>query len=329
MASTTLWRRIVKNNAADPRVVGDVELLAAAYGTSATEPDEPPVADPSASDVELLASAYGTTEITSSQRPEPGVVAAAVGAHVRRNHTVYGVAAALLAVLVLVEPVQTVTEPPPPEFAASSGPSGAAAPAAPIAAAPLPGPVSALEQPAFDALFPTDAATFAPSPPSESFAPVIPPALADLLEPLRIVESGYASATGGTPLEQEPPGEGLPVTAVGPQATRYSYVRLAGTAPVLSLRLVDEQGANVNVDSAAVSMCRITDPGWKPQRGVPMDQAPAYDGAECVKGAAAEGGVWTFDLSTRSDRVDAAGFALVPSADASAPFQVVFSPAAS
>ena len=321
------WRRIVRDNAADPRVAGDVELLAAAYGTSGAEAPSIAATPPATSDAEVLADAYGTGE-PESRRPEPRVLAAAAAAHVRRNHTAYGVAAALLAVLLLVEPVATVTEPAPAEFASSDQATSSSAPGALAAPAPLPGPVSAVSQPAFDVLFPTDSPTFAPEPPTETSAPVIPPALVDLLEPLRIVESGYASATGGTPLEQPPPGEGLPVTAAGPEAVRYSFIRLAGTAPVLSLRLVDESGANVNDGTAAVSACRITDPGWKAARGVARDDAPAYDAADCVKGAPAEGGVWTFDLSARSDRTDAAGFALVPAADAGAPFQVTFEPQA-
>ena len=318
-------RTIVRDNASDARVLADLEQLAAVYGTVAAPAAEPEITDPAVSDVELLAEAYGTEPVESRSVPSPAVVAA----HVRRNRTVYGVAAALLAVLTLVEPVAQVTAPGDAETAAfgTPAPPGAAA----ATAGELPGPGGAVATPpVFDAIFPADPATFAASPSFEaSTLPPIPPSFVELLEPLRIVDSGYASTTGGTPLEQPPPGDGLPVTAVGPHAARYSFIRLAGTAPVLTLSLVTEPGSSLNEGSAAVSACRITDPGWTGKRGVPTSEAPAYDANDCVKGAADEGGMWNFDLSARTDRTDPNGFALVPSPDAGAPFQVVFNPVAS
>ena len=320
------WRAIVRDNAADARVIGDLERLAAAYGAEPTA-QEAPV---SASDAEILAAAYRAEPGAAGAASEPGAGPAPVPialTHIRRNRTAYGVAAALLAVLALVDPVADVTAP-----AADPGFASPASQETPAeTAAALPGPGGTVTTPpVFDALFPVDAATFSPSVPVEAPPPVaIPSALADLLDPLRIVESGYASATGGTPLEQAPPADGLPVTAAGPAAARFSYVRLAGTAPVLSLRLVTDDGASINEASAAVSACRITDPAWTGARGARLDEAPDYDSADCVKGAAGGDGTWTFDMSARTDRTSPNGFALVPSPDAAGPFQVVFSPTAS
>lgn len=316
------WRTIVRDNASDARVLGDLERLAAAYGP-ADGPGEAPQ-DPAVGDAELLASAYGADAAGPS---EP--LQAAIATHIRRNRTAYGVAAALVAVLALVDPVAKVTAPRQGDTVAFGSQAPTQSAVASTASA-LPGPTGIAPQPAFEALFPVDPATFAaPATFESSPPPAIPPSLVDLLDPLRIVDSGYASVTGGTPLEQPPPGDGLPVTAAGPIATRFSFVRLAGTAPVLTLRLVTDSGAGVNESGAAVSACKITDPTWTGERGVPLSEAPPYDANGCVAGAAGEGGVWNFDLSARGDRADPAGFALVPSPDAGAPFQVVFSPVAS
>jgi len=49
---------------------------------------------------------------------------------------------------------------------------------------------------------------------------------------LVIVESGYSSATGGTPLEQDPGNGALPIESAAGQHLKRSFIRLSGTAQI-------------------------------------------------------------------------------------------------
>lgn len=140
-------------------------------------------------------------------------------------------------------------------------------------------------------------------------------------EPLRITKSGYSSRTAGTPLEQEPPGSGLPVGAVGGEATKRSFIGLSGDETVLRLKLVDDP-SNVGAEAAAVRACPIvTD--WQAARGAAMDAEPAW-AEPCIDGVRGEDGVWTFDLSTFGAPGDADGFALTPGTAPGLSFNLTF-----
>lgn len=143
-------------------------------------------------------------------------------------------------------------------------------------------------------------------------------------EPLRISKSGYSSRTGGTPLEQEPPGGGLPVGAVAGEASKRSFVALTGDETVLRLKLVDDP-SNVGAESAAIRACPIVT-GWEASRGASMDAEPAW-AEPCIDAVRGDDGVWTFDLSTFGAPGDADGFALTPGTAAGLSFNLTFDPA--
>ena len=141
--------------------------------------------------------------------------------------------------------------------------------------------------------------------------------------PLRIVEAGWASATGATPLGGTGVPEGvLPVGKRIGQVDKYSFVRLDGEQRVLTLTR-DPAGDRTTTGAVGVSICQITDPGWKAADNVPSDAAPKYDTATCVKGDPGDGTSWTFNLVTFSSPSDPRGFALVPTGD-SIDYQVAF-----
>jgi hypothetical protein len=141
--------------------------------------------------------------------------------------------------------------------------------------------------------------------------------------PIRIVQSGYSSRTGGTPLEQEPPSDGLPVSALpNGEAAKRSFVKLEGDETILKLKLVDDP-SNVGAEQAVVRACVISVDGWKAERGMAMDAEPTW-GEPCVDGARGEDGVWTFDLTVFGSPESNAGFALTPGGPA--PFNLTFSP---
>lgn len=141
--------------------------------------------------------------------------------------------------------------------------------------------------------------------------------------PLTVVEAGWASATGATPVGSTGvPDKGLPVGKRIGQVDKYSFVRLTGEQKVLSLR-VNPQGARVTTGAIGVSICQITDAGWQPADNVPSDRAPKYDTATCVKGDPGDGKTWTFNVLTFASPTDARGLALVPTGD-SIDYQVTF-----
>ncbi|HUP84828.1 MAG TPA: hypothetical protein VM143_04085 [Acidimicrobiales bacterium] len=140
---------------------------------------------------------------------------------------------------------------------------------------------------------------------------------------MSIVEGGWASATGATPVGSTGvPDKGLPVGKRIGQVDKYSFVRLTGDQKVLALR-VNAQGARATTGNIGVSICQITDSGWQAADNVPSDRAPKYDVATCVKGDPGDGKTWTFNVLTFASPTDARGLALVPTGD-SIDYQVTF-----
>lgn len=226
------------------------------------------------------------------------------------------------------------------------GPEAADAGAPPTSAAPVPSgaPVRA-GTPAGTSVTTTPArpVTVPSRPPSsatgdDSSAPVTPDdrgavsgddlGSGDAPEPLRIVGSGWASSTGGTPLatsETEGVPEGtLPVgTRVG-QSDKVSFVRLAGTASSLVLA-EDAAGRRGSAfEAPPVELCPITDEQWEQGEAQPMSAAPAHDAERCVAAQQRSDGTWAFDVVAFDDPADPRGFVLVPSAEAPIDFQVTF-----
>jgi hypothetical protein len=140
-----------------------------------------------------------------------------------------------------------------------------------------------------------------------------------------IVDAGYASSTGGTPLERIPANGGLPVASASGQHLKRSFLHLAGSGPFLRLRL-DAGATNVNADMAEISACAITE-SWQPTRGGTLAAGPAFSSTDCTPGVRSADGTWTFDLSkTSHGPTNPDGFALVPTTATVSTFDVTFSP---
>jgi hypothetical protein len=163
---------------------------------------------------------------------------------------------------------------------------------------------------------------------SSSYAattPTTPPVKVPLT--LRIKESGYASATGGTPAEQQPANGGLPVTAAGGQAQKASFIRLMGDTKVLKLAEATDPGSVANETNAVVKLCPISTAGWLPARGTAMSAAPKWE-SPCVSGTRDAASLsWTFDLGDYDPLRDN-GWALVPpdNVTQNSTFQITFKP---
>ena len=110
---------------------------------------------------------------------------------------------------------------------------------------------------------------------------------------LTIVRSGYASRTGGTPLEQDPPGGALPVAVTLGNDSKRSFLELSGKGTVL--RLKESPDGAIQPEAAVIKACLATSE-WKADRGQAFDAGPTFDPA-CSTGARFDG-VWSFDLST-------------------------------
>jgi hypothetical protein len=145
-------------------------------------------------------------------------------------------------------------------------------------------------------------------------------AFADEPKQLTILRSGYASSTGGTPLEQPPANGGLPVAATAGNDNKRSFIALDGEGSQLRLKVAAD--GNIQPETAVIKMCAIT-ADWKADRGQAMP-GPAFDPA-CSTGSVLDG-VWTFDLSPFSAEQRSKGLALTPGAGTGLTFQVVFEP---
>ena len=317
-------RSLVRDNADDPKVIADLELLARAYEDDAPD-GVSDVASEGASDV---ASAAPLDDRFRS------FVAATV--HVRGYFPYYLGAAAWLVVMLLMQPVGDAR----PERTSFASPrTETASPAGQVEDVPAPpadgGFVfdagsaevaigvaeAAIEFAAADAFSGDEFASSGPvafidfGDDGDEFESAEP-------EPLRVVKTGYSSATGGTPVEREPPGGGLPVAAGGGHALKRSFVSLAGDMTTLRLKLVDDP-SNVGAEEAAVRMCPIVAAEWDEQRGVAFDDEPTW-AEPCVPGTRHGDGTWTWDLSSYGAPSSAVGFTLT--ADGLAPFNLTFNP---
>ena len=143
-------------------------------------------------------------------------------------------------------------------------------------------------------------------------------------EEVTIVRSGYASSTGGTPAEREPPNGGLPVAAAAGNDTKRSFLGLAGGGSELRLRQVP--GAVPLPATAAVKACALATGDWAAERGQPLADSPPLE-FTCSTGQVQDG-IWTFDLGSFLPEELARGLALTPAAGTALTFEVVFEPVA-
>lgn len=340
--------RLLRNNEEDARVLHDVDLLVQQFGVSGDDAGEVPEAD-------------GEIEAVAAHAPPPGSIeaiedpfvrrAVRTSVHVRRYFPFYAGAALWLFAMLLIQPVgrDGGTE----AAAPASFPRGAIAstPAEPalIDAAPS-GDIGATsgagggfsfesvpDRSDFAAGGSSGSSTgsdFASSSDFESGGfdsgsfdsggfetPAIE--VEDEPEPLRITKSGYSSRTAG-PLEQPPPGEGLPVGTVAGQPSKRSFIGLSGDETILRLKLIDDK-SNVNASGAAVRACPIVADDWKAERGQPFAAQPPFS-EPCVDGKRGDDGVFSFDLSSYGKPGSLAGFALIPRDAATESFNITFDP---
>lgn len=143
----------------------------------------------------------------------------------------------------------------------------------------------------------------------------------DVEDGVAIVKSGYASATGGTPAEQDPAGGGLPVAVTLGNDTKRSFLALSGSATELRLRESPE-GA-LQPEAAVIKLCPITS-DWEAERGQSINDSPTFESA-CSTGMRTDG-IWTFDLSGFSADQLAAGLTLTPGPGTAHTFEVVLEP---
>ena len=134
------------------------------------------------------------------------------------------------------------------------------------------------------------------------------------ISPLRIRASGWSTRTAGTPLASEGvPTNALPVGRRLGADDKLSFVRLTGTATVLSLQIGPEDGQR-SPEEAGVVACPVTS-DWQPAEAMSFSNDPTYDCSSPAAGQRQPDGSWTFDLSAFPDRTGDKGFALVPSGD--------------
>lgn len=142
--------------------------------------------------------------------------------------------------------------------------------------------------------------------------------------PLRTTVTGWASATGGTPVGSTGvPDQSLPVGNRFGQTDKASFVRLSGTAGALFLKEKPE-GSRTTSGAVSVRACQITTSGWQAANNMTFDQAPDYDTTNCTVGTRSADGVWRFDMAAFADPTDDRGLALLPAPGASIDFQVAF-----
>ena len=157
----------------------------------------------------------------------------------------------------------------------------------------------------------------APPPSAPDGGPSVDPS------PLTVRGMGWASRLPATPLPgDEVPDGSFPVANRLGSVDRVSFVRLAGDATVLVLAQ-DTEASREALGAGAVAACPIEGGDWEEEPAQSFDDAPTWSEDSCVAGVARDGR-WSFDLSSFDDRTGDAGFALVPTVDAPADFQVVF-----
>lgn len=173
---------------------------------------------------------------------------------------------------------------------------------------------------------PAPSPTFTPttnsfSPPSSS--PTTTIAGSSAPSALTVRGSGWATRVppGTVPADAVPEGT-LPVANRLGQVDRVSFIRLAGSSGTLTL-VEDDEGAREALGAGAVAICPIVVSDWAEEEAQAFADAPAWSTSSCV-GSVESDGTWVFDLSSFPFRTGPAGFALVPSDDAPADFQVTF-----
>lgn len=212
--------------------------------------------------------------------------------------------------------------------------------AAPSAVTPVPASADpgATDQAAVDTAPVTPSPTFTP-PSAAPFEPSSPAAPSDTPpttgpvagvfdpppseDPLTVRGAGWATRIPATPVPTDSVPEGtFPVANRLGSVDRVSFIRLAGDATTLVLT-EDSEASREALGPGAVAACPIEDDGWAEEPGQSFDDAPTWSEDTCVAGTETDGR-WTFDLSSFDDITGDAGFALVPTVDAPADFQVGF-----
>lgn len=307
--------QLLRDNAADTRVTDDVAALAAAYDEVAVAAAAETARQRREEDLALLATLFAKSDAPAAP------LWPRVRTHVVRYRTYYVGIALVLGVVLFrsAEPLPvtdafddaTILIPTLDDQANASTVADLPEAFVPFA------DQFALAEPEF-----VPPATF--SDPGETA--VSPPVTSAPAPVLRVSQSGYASKLGGTPADQQPPGNGLPVEAVVGRVTKYSYMRLTGGGRVLRLKALTDDGASLNPEQTRVQLCEITTPRWQPNRATPTADAPAYNDG-CVEGTN-NNGVWSFTFSSLYDPLRSNGWAVVPVVEENVTFRVTFSPSA-
>ncbi len=304
--------QLLRDNAGDARVVEDIDALARAYDDGAIAASAEAMRTARAADLASLADAFGD----ESSAGTPWWRSAAD--QIIRYRFYAAAVVVVLAVILFRSPV--------PLPSADSGDAATHL----IPTADSEPAITSEPGPPFEPA-PTQALAFA-LPGTDYFPPVVeepstepaPPA-PSAPKQLRFTQTGYASAFAGTPVDTQPPKNGLPVEAVTGQVTKYSYARLSGGGTVLKLRALTDDGASLNATEARVQLCPVKT-GWAPKRATPMPDAPGYY-AQCLEGHNS-GGVWSFTFSAIANPLEPNGWAIVPFTVDNSTFRVTFAPTA-
>lgn len=202
-------------------------------------------------------------------------------------------------------------------------PSGSSDPGAvpPVVTTPVT-PGDGFAPPAAEPFEPFDPGPGTEAPATTSPPPLVtgPPASA---APLTVRGGGWAARLPATPLPSDAVPEGtFPVANRLGSVERVSFLRLAGDETTLVL-VEDPDASREALGPGAVAACPIEDDDWEEEPEQSFDDAPTWSEDSCVAGAERDGR-WSFDLSSFRNRTGDAGFALVPTVDAPADFQVAF-----
>ena len=216
----------------------------------------------------------------------------------------------------------------PPQVAAAPRavtPAPAGAPADPVADVPVGD--TPRDQPS--TFTPPPVTPFAPAPGSQDSGFSAPPTTAPVTTapgasaPLTVRGGGWASRLPATSLPGDDVPEGtFPVANRLGSVDRVSFLRLSGEDATLVL-VEDADAAREALGPGAVAACPIEDEGWAEEPEQSFEDAPTWREDACVAGVEADGR-WSFDLGSFPDRTGDAGFALVPTVNAPADFQVGF-----
>lgn len=175
------------------------------------------------------------------------------------------------------------------------------------------------------------APTFTPAPTSPPPAdgdpsaapPTAPVDVEESASPLSVRGWAWASRLPATPLPTDAVADDtVPVSNRLGAVDRVAFVRLAGDERALTL-VEHSDSSREALGPGMVAICPVLDGGWQEGPAQSFDDAPAWDTEACIGGEEKDD-TWTFDLSGFTDRDSDAGFALVPTVDAPADFQVAF-----